>query len=84
MFLPGTLAALTVPQAGVWLLAVVSTPAQVARLTFAYRLSSLLALSAFAAGRVLAPRIAGARDLRVSPFDAFSMRAIKPIKRSSL
>lgn len=64
VFLPGTLAALTVPQAGVWLLAAVSTPAQVARLTFAYRLSSLLALSAFAAGRVLAPRIAGARDLR--------------------
>ena len=64
VFLPGTVAALTVPQAGVWLLAVVSTPTQVARLTFAYRLSSLLALSAFAAGRVLAPRIAGARDLR--------------------
>jgi O-antigen/teichoic acid export membrane protein len=64
-FMPTTVLAVCIPQAGVWLGAMVTSPSEVADFAIAMRLSFLVTVPLFIAGRVLAPRIAAAPELSV-------------------
>lgn len=67
-YLPPSLVAVLVPQAGVWLCALVAPPNEVADLSIAIRASFLVNVPFYVGGRVFAPRIADADELsRLEP-----------------
>lgn len=63
VFLPTSVSAVVVPQAGIWLLSLVASADDVADLAVAVRVSFLVAIPFFIGGRVFGPRIAGVHDL---------------------
>jgi O-antigen/teichoic acid export membrane protein len=65
-FVPGTLSGLVIPQAGVWLAALVTSASEVADLSIAVRFSFLLNLAFFVGQRVFGPRLAAARGALTS------------------
>lgn len=63
VFLPTAIFAALIPQAGIWLSALVASPNDVADLALAVRASFLVNIPFFIGARVFTPRIAAARDL---------------------
>lgn len=60
-FVPATISGLVIPQAGVWLAALVMSASDVADLSIAVRFSFLLNLAFFVGQRVFGPRLAAAK-----------------------